>query len=73
MADECEVLSVCLFFNDKMANMPGSAAGFKRRYCQGDNSTCARYMVLKALGKEKVPGDLFPNQEDKAKKIIAAG
>jgi hypothetical protein len=70
---ECEVLSGCVFFNDKMANMPGTSAGFKRQYCQGDNSTCARYMVLKALGKAKVPVDLFPNQEDRAREIIAAG
>jgi len=72
MAD-CEVLNLCPFFNDKMANMPGTAAGFKRTYCQGDNSKCARYMVLQALGKPKVPTDLFPNQEDKARTIIAAG
>ncbi len=69
---ECQVLSACPFFNDTMANMPGTAAAFKRKYCQGDNSTCARYMVLKALGKPKVPADLFPNQEDRARKIIAA-
>jgi len=70
---ECEVLSACPFFNDTMANMPGTAAAFKRKYCQGDNATCARYMVLKAIGKPKVPADLFPNQEDRARKIIAAG
>ena len=72
MAD-CEVLGGCPFFNDKMANMPGTASAFKRKYCQGDNRSCARYMVLKALGKPKVPADLFPNQGDRAKKIIAAG
>ncbi len=70
---ECEVLSACIFFNDKMANMPGTAAGYKRQYCQGDNLQCARYMVLKSLGKPKVPPDLFPNQESRARKIIAEG
>jgi hypothetical protein len=72
MAD-CKILSGCIFFNDKMANMPGTAAGFKRKFCQGDNSKCARYIVLSALGKERVPTDLFPNQEDRARKIVAAG
>lgn len=70
---ECKVLSTCPFFNDKMANMPGTAAVFKRKDCQGDKSQCARYIILEALGKPKVPADLFPNQEDRARKIIAAG
>ena len=70
---ECEVLSACIFFNDKMANMPGTAAGYKRQFCRGDNAKCARYMVLKTLGKPKVPADLFPNQLDRARTIIAAG
>lgn len=69
MAD-CEVLNSCLFFNDKMENKPGSAGMFKTKYCHGDNSACARHMVLKALGKQKIPPDLFPNQVEKAMKII---
>ena len=32
------------------------------KYCKGDNSGCARYMVFKALGREEVPLDLYPNQ-----------
>lgn len=70
---ECEVLTTCLFFNEKMADMPGTVSGLKKQYCQGDNSACARYMVLKALGKSKVPDDLFPHQKDRAKKLIAGG
>lgn len=69
----CEKLSVCPFFNDKMTGFPGTAASIKQSYCQKDNSNCARFMVLKALGKSKVPADLFPNQQDRAKKIIAEG
>ena len=70
---QCECLDACPFFNDKMANMPGSAASFKRKYCEGDSSECARFMVFKALGKAKVPADLFPNQVDRAKQVIAKG
>ncbi len=69
MAD-CECIPKCIFFNDKMADMPSMAESMKKRYCQGDNSTCARYMVFKALGREKVPPDLFPTAADKAKKIM---
>jgi hypothetical protein len=30
-------------------------------------------MVFKTLGKPKVPADLYPNQQEKAQQIIAAG
>jgi hypothetical protein len=72
MAD-CECLSGCPFFNDKMANMPAMANSYKRKYCRGNFEKCARYMVFKTLGKPKVPADLYPNQQEKAQQIIAAG
>lgn len=72
MAD-CECLSKCIFFNDKMANKPSTAEMYKGRYCKGDNTHCARHQVFKALGPGKVPTDLFPSQEDRVQKIIAAG
>ncbi|MBK5965647.1 hypothetical protein CCR95_16530 [Thiocystis minor] len=72
MAD-CECLSGCPFFNDKMANMPAMAASYKKRYCHNEYATCGRYMVFKALGKAKVPADMFPNQEERARTIIAGG
>ncbi|NUM48038.1 MAG: hypothetical protein HUU38_25310 [Anaerolineales bacterium] len=68
---ECECLKTCLFFNDKMADIPTTAKMMKTRYCLGDKHACARYMV-KSSGKP-VPSDLFPNMTEKAKAIIAAG
>ncbi len=67
---ECECLPKCLFFNDKMADMPATAEKMKHRYCLGDKMICARYMV-KSSGKT-VPIDLYPNMVDKAKVLIAA-
>ena len=67
---ECECLPKCPFFNDMMADKPATAESMKKRYCLGDNSQCARYMVFKALGREKVPANLFPIQVDKALEII---
>ncbi len=54
-ANECENLAGCPFFNDKMANMPAISAIYKKKYCKYDRNACARYMVCKALGREKVP------------------
>ena len=69
MAD-CECLPRCPFFNDNMQNMPAAANLLKKRLCRGDNSQCARHMVLEAKGKEKVPADLTPNQVERAQALI---
>jgi hypothetical protein len=53
--------------------MPALAGIMKKRYCLGDFSVCARHQVKEALGKENVPGDLFPNQFDRARMTIAQG
>ncbi len=72
MAD-CECLGGCPFFNDRMKDMEGMTTLFKRRYCLGDKTTCARYMVFSKLGKPSVPADLYPNQAARAAEMIAAG
>jgi hypothetical protein len=69
---ECTLLPKCIFFNDKMANMPAAANMMKNKYCLKDSSTCARFMVCTALGREAVPTDLFPNHGEKARTILAA-
>ncbi len=51
--------------------MPLQSELFKSKYCKGEFEKCARYMVFKALGSEHVPENLFPIQQEKAKKIIA--
>lgn len=47
-------------------------AMYKKKYCEGDNSECARYVVLQQCGAEHVPLDLFPNMTKKAEEIIAS-
>ncbi|THB62855.1 MAG: hypothetical protein D6E12_18345 [Desulfovibrio sp.] len=69
MAD-CELIAKCIFFNDKMAQMPKAAELLKDRYCRGDNSECARFAVFKAKGREAVPPDLGPSQMDRARQVI---
>ncbi|RKD21395.1 hypothetical protein SAMN02745883_01211 [Caminicella sporogenes DSM 14501] len=66
----CPSLSSCPFFNDKMCSRPALAEMYKKRYCKGNYEICARFKVSKALGKEHVPNDLFPNQSDKAENLI---
>lgn len=67
---DCPSLAKCPFFNDKMSAIPTTATMMKKRYCQGGNSNCARWVVRAALGPTAVPEDLFPNQMERAKSLI---
>ncbi len=66
----CELIEKCLFFNDKMANMPATAMTYKKIFCQDDNSRCARYMVCITKGRDRVPPSLFPNEFERARSIL---
>jgi hypothetical protein len=66
----CEFIEECIFFNDQMTTMPSTATVYKNIYCEQDFATCGRYLVCKAIGGENVPQNFFPNQSDRAKRII---
>ena len=67
---ECECLPKCIFFNDKMQDKPLTAEMMKNRLCKSDFEQCARFRVFKALGRENVPADLYPNQIERADKLL---
>ena len=69
MAD-CELIEICIFFNDKMDHYPAATERLKKEYCQGDNSQCARYEVYRALGLKAVPTTLYPGERARAKMIM---
>ena len=73
MAKKCELLDTCLFFNDRMSGYPTSIQLTKEQFCLSDNSRCARYIVYKALGRDRVPDDLYPREIERAKRIIGEG
>ena len=66
----CEKLSKCPFYQGKMSMDSGLGAMYKKKYCEGDKTICARYMVATTLGPEFVNESLYPNMHDKAKEII---
>ncbi len=70
--EECELLSSCIFFNDKMADMPATAEMMKKRLCRSNKLGCARYTVSEQLGRAKVPPDLYPHDIERAKLIISS-
>ena len=70
MAD-CERLPTCIFFNDRMENMPSVAALLKKQYCHGDFEACARFRVAAKVGSTNVPLNLFPQDSVAADRIVA--
>ena len=68
---ECDRLETCLFFNDRLAEMPSTPLLLKQQYCHGDFEHCARYRVELKLGSTSVPNDLLPEDTFTADKIVA--
>ncbi len=68
---ECEITEKCPFFTDELVARPGIAVMYKKKYCNGGYNICARYMVIKALGLENAPSDLYPNMINRAKELIS--
>ena len=67
---KCKNLKDCPFFNDKMANMPGTSKLYKLRYCNSEYTKCARYIMADIVGGNEVPIDLFPNQHERVNKLL---
>jgi len=69
MAD-CEFLENCLFFNDKLKNMPTASGMMKNMYCKWHHAKCSRYRIAIALGKSGVPDDMFPGDQLRANEML---
>ncbi len=67
----CEKLEKCPFYQGKMDMDSGLGAIYRKKYCEGDKSTCARYKISTTLGPEFVTNSIFPNMNDLADKMIA--
>ena len=44
---------------------------YRKKYCEGDKTLCARYKVATQLGPEYVTDRLYPNMDAQADKILA--
>ena len=58
MAD-CEFLENCLFFNDKLENMPTASGMMKNMYDKWHHAKGSRYRIAIDLGKSAVPDHMF--------------
>ena len=67
---DCEFLKKCMFFNDKLKNMPTASGMMKKMYCKWNHAKCARYRIAIALGKSAVPDDMFPGDQLRANEML---
>jgi hypothetical protein len=66
----CDRFDNCKFFKGTVESDKGLGALYVKKFCDGENNSCARYIVATALGADSVPDDLYPNMADRANKII---
>ena len=69
MAD-CEFLEKCLFFNDKLENMPKATDMMKKMYCKWHYTKCARYKIAITMGRSAIPDDMFPGDDRQATELL---
>ena len=68
--DDCVYLKKCLFFNDKLKNMPKASESLKNMYCKWHHVKCARYKIATTLGANAIPENLFPGDTKQAAEIL---
>lgn len=68
---ECEFIEKCPFFNGQLAEKPVEIEKLKEDYCRTNNLHCARFVIAMALGKEKLPPELYPHEKEIAYKLLA--
>jgi len=69
----CEWIHECPFLANRHILIEAMREIYLSKYCQHEFHKCARYLVYKSLGPDKVPLNMFPNQRDRAQKIIDTG
>ena len=66
----CEKLSKCPFYQGSMDINSGLGAMYKKKYCEGDKSICARYIIATQLGPEYVTDKIYPNMNNLANSLL---
>ena len=70
--ETCELRSECaLFQTGRLHELGGLAHLFEERYCKGGKDRCLRYQIAQQRGVEWVPADLYPNDQDAARSLLA--
>jgi len=67
---KCRLLDTCPFFAEKLEDVDGIYVIYVNKYCLGKFSDCARFVVAEKYGREHVPFNLYPSQQQRAKVLV---
>jgi len=71
MATLCKYAGNCPVFTTALGPLPHIGLRYRRSYCRGGWGECARYVLADAVGSERVPRTLLPNQMDRVTELMA--
>ncbi len=66
----CTHTVTCPFFSAAVGYSPGLFEAMRDRYCLGDNSDCARFLAIEAVGRDRVPDELLPSDVDALERLM---
>ncbi len=58
---QCNLSGSCVFFNNGLSEMPCTTECLKEKYCWGDYTECALFIVANTYGRDKRSRFLSPN------------
>ena len=61
----CAFADDCAFFTADVGYSPELNRSMKIRFCLTDNTGCARLAAIELVGRESVPDDLLPTEEQR--------
>jgi len=67
---QCELLERCAFHHDVMRNRLSTLSIYRSVFCDTASEKCARKIVARQVGEEKVPPDLYPNHTIRLRDLI---
>jgi hypothetical protein len=68
--EECKLVDLCDIFDKGRYLKTEDEEMMRSQYCRADYTSCARYLILLALGIENCPKDLLPDQIARIEKIL---
>ena len=66
----CEKLPKCPFYQGQMSVDSGLGSMYKKKYCESDKLSCARYMIATKLGPDFVTNSIYANMTDMARAFL---
>jgi hypothetical protein len=60
----CEYTETCPLFIAEVGYSPEFSEAMKRSFCLSDSSRCARLLAIAVVGRENVPAEMLPTDEE---------